>query len=218
MSRAQTLFNVANLGLSMWLSGRLFFAASGGPALYGQTPPTAYVLVYLALMTATYFAVNTGLTATAIALSIASASSSTWREHYWPLLPSYVAGASVALLLVLAFREVQFTAIALIVPLLVICYLTFQSSFGRLEDAKHHVEQFNRLLLSTVETLATAIDAKDEVTHDHVRRVQQGTLALAREMGVTDADDAARPSRRRRCCTTPARSRCPSTSSTSRAG
>jgi putative nucleotidyltransferase with HDIG domain len=187
MSRAQTLFNVANLGLSMWLSGRLFFAASGAPALYGQTPPTAYVLVYLALMTATYFAVNTGLTATAIALSSGKRVLVTWREHYWPLLPSYVAGASVALLLVLAFREVQFTAIALIVPLLVICYLTFQSSFGRLEDAKHHVEHSNRLLLSTVETLATAIDAKDEVTHDHVRRVQQGTLALARVMGVTDA-------------------------------
>jgi putative nucleotidyltransferase with HDIG domain len=50
------------------------------------------------------------------------------------------------------------------------------------------VAELNRLLLSTVETLATAIDAKDEVTHDHVRRVQQGTLGLARELGVTDAD------------------------------
>ena len=124
----------------------------------------------------------------------------------------------MALLLVLAFREVHFTAIALIMPLLVISYLTLRSSFGRLEDSKHHVEQSNRLLLSTVETLATAIDAKDEVTHDHVRRVQQGTLALARELGVTDADTLQGASRRRRCCTTPARSRCPSTSSTSRDG
>ena len=61
-------------------------------------------------------------------------------EHYWPLFPSYLAGASVALLLVLAFREVQFTAIALILPLLLICYLTLRSSFGRLEDAKQHVD------------------------------------------------------------------------------
>ena len=51
---------------------------------------------------------------------------------------------------------------------------------------KEHVEALNRLLFSTVETLATAIDAKDEVTHDHVRRVQQGTLSLARAMGITD--------------------------------
>ena len=35
---------------------------------------------------------------------------------------------------------------------------TLRSSFGRLEDSKTHVTQLNRLLLSTVETLATAID------------------------------------------------------------
>lgn len=187
MTRTQTLFNFANLGLSMWAAGHAFFAMSGGGPLYGGAAPRSIVVVNVAVMAMVYFAVNTGLTASAIGLSQARSVRGVWTEHYWPLVPSYVAGASVALLLVLAFREVQFTAIALIVPLLVICYLTFQSSFGRLEDSKHHVEHLNRLLLSTVETLATAIDAKDEVTHDHVRRVQQGTLALARVMGVTDA-------------------------------
>jgi putative nucleotidyltransferase with HDIG domain len=111
-----------------------------------------------------------------------------WREHFLPLLPSYFAAASVALLLTVALRVVHFGAIALILPLLLISYLTFRSSFGRLEDSKQHVSKLNRLLLSTVETLATAIDAKDEVTHDHVRRVQQGTLGLARAMGVTDPE------------------------------
>ena len=187
MNREQTAFNFANLGLSMWLSGQAFFAVSGMEPLYLRTPPSAYVLLYLALMTAAYFVINTGLTATAVALSSGRRILATWREHYWSLLPSYLAGASVALLLVLAFREVHFTAITLILPLLLICYLTLRSSFGRLEDAKRHVEELNRLLLSTVETLATAIDAKDEVTHDHVRRVQRGTMALARVLGVTDA-------------------------------
>jgi putative nucleotidyltransferase with HDIG domain len=186
MNRTQTLFNFANLGLSVWAAGRVFFALSGTPPLYGGPAPSASVVVFVGVMMAVYFAANTGLTATAIGLSSRRSVRAVWTEHYWPLLPSYVAGASVALLLVLAFREVNFTAIALILPLLVICYLTFQSSFGRLEDAKQHVEQLNRLLLSTVETLATAIDAKDEVTHDHVRRVQQGTLTLARKLGVTD--------------------------------
>jgi putative nucleotidyltransferase with HDIG domain len=186
MNRAQTLFNFANLGLSMWVSAQLFFLTSGTAPLYGHSTPPATVVLYLALMTAAYFGINTGLTATAVALSSRRNMVAVWREHYWPLFPSYLAGASVALLLVLAFREVQFTAIALIIPLLLICYLTLRSTFGRLEDAKEHVEKLNRLLLSTVETLATAIDAKDEVTHDHVRRVQQGTLALARAVGVAD--------------------------------
>ena len=51
---------------------------------------------------------------------------------------------------------------------------------------KGHVATLNRLYLSTVETLATAIDAKDEVTHGHIRRVQTGTVALARALNVTD--------------------------------
>jgi putative nucleotidyltransferase with HDIG domain len=187
MNAEQTVFNFANLGLSMGAAACAFFLISGG-VLYHQSQPTLIVLVSLAFMTATYFAVNSGLTAAIVALSTRRPLRSVWLQHYWPLIPSYIASASVSLLLVLAFREVQLLAIALILPLLLVCYLTVRSSYGRVEDAQLHVAKLNRLLFSTVETLATAIDAKDEVTHDHVRRVQQGALALARELGVTDAD------------------------------
>ena len=44
------------------------------------------------------------------------------------------------------------------------------------------------MYLSTVETLATAIDAKDEVTHGHIRRVQGAAVGLAREIGITDEE------------------------------
>src|SRR4051794_24312170 len=139
-------------------------------------------------MTVAYFMCNSGLTAAVVSIVSRQPFFVLWRDHFLPLAPSYVAGASVSLLLVVAMREVQLTAIALILPLLVISYLTLHSSFGRLEDSKLHVTKLNHLLLSTVETLATAIDAKDEVTHDHVRRVQHGTLALARRLGVSDPE------------------------------
>ena len=54
-------------------------------------------------------------------------------------------------------------------------------------DSALHVAQLN-VLVSTMHTLSTAIDARDEVTPRHVRRVQHGTLSLARELGVTDED------------------------------
>ncbi len=60
-----------------------------------------------------------------------------------PLAPTYAAGASVALLLVVALRQVHFSVIALILPLLLISYLTMRSSFGRLEDSKRHVDKLN---------------------------------------------------------------------------
>ena len=40
--------------------------------------------------------------------------------------------------------------------------------------------------MSTIETLAMAIDAKDQITHGHIRRVQTYAVGLSQEMGVTD--------------------------------
>ena len=188
LSFAQALFNFGNLLLSLWTSGIVFFALSGTRPFYFGDAVSASVIVPLGAMTATYFGINSGLTATAVGLTARRSIGSVWWEHFLPLLPSYYAAASVALLLAVALRVVHFGAIALILPLLLISYLTFRSSFGRLEDSKQHVSKLNRLLLSTVETLATAIDAKDEVTHDHVRRVQQGALGLARELGMRDPE------------------------------
>jgi putative nucleotidyltransferase with HDIG domain len=54
-------------------------------------------------------------------------------------------------------------------------------------DSALHIAQLN-VLVSTVHTLSTAIAARDDVTPRHVRRVQHGTLSLARELGVTDED------------------------------
>ncbi len=184
----KTLFNFGNLGISGWVSGLVFFAVSSSGPLYASSGHYTQQILPLALMTLAYYVCNSGLTAIAIAGESDQNPVQVWRLHFLALAPSYLAGASLSLLLVVAMREVQFTAIALILPLLVISYLTFRSSFGRLEDSKQHVIKLNRLLLSTVETLATAIDAKDEVTHDHIRRVQQGALGLARELGVTDPE------------------------------
>ena len=57
---------------------------------------------------------------------------------------------------------------------------------ARVEDANRHLAELNSLHMSTIETLAMAIDAKDQVTHGHVRRVQLLAVKLARTMGVRD--------------------------------
>ena len=185
-SRAQTIFNFGNLTLSVWLSGHLFFGFAGVPPLYSGPPASNQFIIAIAILAASYFIVNSGLTAMVIALHSADRPLAVWRRHFMPLAPTYAAGASVALLLVVAMRQVHFGVIALILPMLLISYLTMRSSFGRLEDSKRHVDKLNGLYLSTVETLATAIDAKDEVTHGHIRRVQAAAVGLAKELGIRD--------------------------------
>jgi hypothetical protein len=62
-------------------------------------------------------------------------------------------------------RQINIGYIGVIVPLLLVLYFTFKTAMARVEDADRHVEQLNTLYLSTIETLAMAIDAKDQITH-----------------------------------------------------
>jgi len=99
---------------------------------------------------------------------------------------NYFGGASVAALLVSYTKDLDFTYVALIIPLLIVLYFTFSTSMGRVEDANRHLAQLNALYMSTIETLAMAIDAKDQITHGHIRRVQTYAVGLAHKIGVTD--------------------------------
>ena len=83
-------------------------------------------------------------------------------------------------------RTIDLRFVAVVVPLLLVLYFTFKTSMERVEDANKHVDQLNSLYLSTIETLAMAIDAKDQVTHGHIRRVQTQATRLAKEVGVRD--------------------------------
>jgi putative nucleotidyltransferase with HDIG domain len=191
MGVLRTFFNAGTLMLSGWVSGTLFFKWSRVQPLFGHEAPTLGLIVPLALLAGSFYLINTGLIAGAIACETRARAFDIWRRHFVWLAPGYAASASVALLLVGALQQVEFTselmpALLLVPPLFLVFYFTLRASFGRLEDAKGHVATLNRLYLSTVETLATAIDAKDEVTHGHVRRVQVAAVALARELGVSD--------------------------------
>ena len=140
----------------------------------------------LTLLALLYFGVNSILIALALSFEKSQSAVNIWRNSFLWLSVSYFGAASIAALLVSYTRTVNLTALGIIVPILLITYLTFKTSLGRIEDATRHVDEVNRLYLSTIETLATAIDAKDQVTHGHIRRVQKLSLALASELGIRD--------------------------------
>ena len=54
-----------------------------------------------------------------------------------------------------------------------------------MEQEKAHAESMASLHLRTIEALATAIEAKDECTGDHLRRVQVYSLELAKHLGLS---------------------------------
>jgi putative nucleotidyltransferase with HDIG domain len=62
----------------------------------------------------------------------------------------------------------------------------FRTTLARVDDAHRHVTQVNEMYLSTIEALALAVDAKDQITHGHIRRVQVYTVELAKKLGVRE--------------------------------
>ena len=135
-----------------------------------------------------FFVLNTGLIACAIALERHAAPMDIWRRHFLSLWLSYFGGAVVAALLIALVnsRANDLLVFALVAPIPLILYATFKNATGRTEDQFAHLEHVNRMYLATIEALATAIEAKDGVTHDHIRRVQRQAVGLARALGVTD--------------------------------
>jgi putative nucleotidyltransferase with HDIG domain len=182
----QVAFNAAALALSMWCSASVFFALSGvGPLAFAQAPVAPLVAPLLAL-TAVYFGLNSALTAIAVGLDSRQSPLQIWKQNFRWLWVGYLGAASVAFCLILLLQQRSFAAAAMVLPLLAVFHLTLQASFGRLDDARKHLGDLDRLYLSTVETLAMAIDAKDDVTHNHVRRVQAYAVGLARALNLTD--------------------------------
>jgi len=179
-------FNVAAPACSLWLAAHAFFALAGVPPLSVATESMARLVTPLLCLTAIYFALNSGLIAVAVGLEAQKPPLVVWRKHFMWLSVGYFAAGSLALCLTFVVEQVGLGAIAVILPVVAVFHLTLRASFGRLEDAHRHVTQVDRLYTSTVETLAMAIDAKDDVTHNHVRRVQAYARALAAELGIID--------------------------------
>jgi putative nucleotidyltransferase with HDIG domain len=180
------IFNLSLAALSTWVAAQIFFIVSGVQPYSIQQTPLGQILFPLFLFTLTYFLVNTWLVSFALALEQGRPAYPIWRDNFFWLAVNYFGGASVAALLVTYTKEVDFTTLGIIVPLLLISYLTFKTSMGRIEDANRHLLEVNKLYLSTIETLAMAIDAKDQITHGHIRRVQRLAVGLAHSVGVHD--------------------------------
>lgn len=182
----RVLFNATAPAIAIRVASETFFILAGvDPGTIGRenvsqviAPAFAFALLY--------FAINTGLVAGALAVDRGESPIKIWLSNFPAVSLTYFAGASIALLLVAYTNRIDLRALSIIVPLLLVSYLTFRTSMGRLEDANRHIAQVNELYLSTVEALAMAVDAKDQITHGHIRRVQVYATELAKRLGVTE--------------------------------
>ena len=182
------LFNTAAPALAMWTAAHCFFWLAGVGPLLQPALSLSRLFGPLLVFAALYFVLNTGLIAGAIAFDQRTAPLAIWRRHFLPLWLTHFGGAGVAALLIALMhaRGTDLMVLALVTPIPLILYATFRNAVGRIEDQCVHLGHVNRMYLSTIETLAHAIDAKDQVTHGHIRRVQHQAMRLARALGIEE--------------------------------
>lgn len=179
----RVIFNATEAPFSLWLASSAFLAITGhnpGSAEMGR------LFLGLAALAASYFLLNSSLMAVAVSLETGASPLSIWSNHFLWLSIDYFVGASLTGLLVLASATASFATIAIVLPILVICYLAFRFAAERVIDANRHLKDLNDLYLSVIEALARTVDAKDHSTHGHVRRVQMYATSLARRLGLRD--------------------------------
>lgn len=176
------LFNFAEPAVSVWVAAMTIRLLAGS-----AEPPHPAALIGATLAgTVVFICTNVGLTGIAVATETGRPPFRAWfRQLPW-LAVDYVTGAAVALMIAFTPRPLVWFAIGLTLPILAVVYFTCRSTTERLSDAERHVREVNELYHSTIETLALAVDAKDQVTHGHIRRVQRNAAALARELGIHD--------------------------------
>ena len=105
-------------------------------------------------------------------------------RHYRLILFAVVA-------FIVAWGMYQAYSLALLSVATVVGAQAIYIAWSRLTAKTRESEELSRLHLATAEALATAIDAKDQTTHCHVRRVQIYAAGLGEILGLSRAEIAA---------------------------
>ncbi|GAB4456226.1 MAG: hypothetical protein OHK0029_13820 [Armatimonadaceae bacterium] len=180
----QTLFNVGvNIFSTICASEVMRYATNGNVGWRGlETFP---VIVLGTLM---FFFINTGFVAAIITLAQGKPVQSmgqVWQETFLWTAPSYFLGSGVSSLAVAILGQhiaATLSCIALVAYFTHISYSRYMERTEALLDSKQRLAD---LYLATVRSLALAIDAKDQYTHQHILRVQRYAVAIARKMGIS---------------------------------
>ena len=155
---------------------------------------------------AVYFLVNMGLLSFASGVEGHESPWAVFHERFVWLLPHYVVYGFIGAVMGIGYSAVGLYGLAVFaVPLLLMrktqeAYLKHtQRSAQKLREAADTIqsqnvslEQANRLLrersTAAMESLSATVDARDSYTAGHSRRVQQLSLAVGRELGLSQAE------------------------------
>ena len=111
-----------------------------------------------------------------------------WNISFARTALNYVLSLVAAILLHILFLEFGLMFGLVILPLTIAGYFAYRFHISRLEQKTKEISEASRIHLATVEALATAIDARDQVGAGHVRRTQIYAVGMGEILGLAAAE------------------------------
>jgi putative nucleotidyltransferase with HDIG domain len=156
--------------------------------------PAVAIGVFVASLV--HISVNTGLISVLFAVRLGTPVMRSWKENFLLAVPMFLPTSAAASLMYIALQYNALTMLAIGAPILIAIHFGHRQYRDGMQEQLNLIEraQQERIALmekshrETIEALAVAINAKDEVTHEHVLRVQIYAAGVARLLGCTEAE------------------------------
>src|SRR5580692_4595001 len=153
----------------------------------------AGTLLLLVITALVFFVANTVPVAIVISLSEGKSAYKVWAEcHFWSF-PYYMVGAAVVFAVGFLSKQIGWQTSLLVLPLVYWVYRSYHLYLAKLaaekkqvEIEKGNAEDVALLHLRTIESLALAIEAKDQTSHKHLQRVRVFAVGLAKELQFSE--------------------------------
>jgi diguanylate cyclase (GGDEF)-like protein/putative nucleotidyltransferase with HDIG domain len=189
------LFNFANQTISIYFAGLTYSGLRQylDAALWADSGLNvfAFALPLVALATTDYILQSAGVAV----MSRVSHIGSSWdrlRDTFpWEPL-SFLVGAVAAGMIGHTLTQYGIVTTAgimlLAVPFLATVYYTFKVYRDKVGEKEEHYREVTEIYDSILQMLAMAIDAKDDVTHDHIQRVRLFACRIGELVGLSELE------------------------------
>jgi len=182
-SSYKVVFNTSSMICGALLYSEIYRALN--PDLSGDP---RWMLLPAAVLMITFFLFNSLVTSVAISWATRASISQFWIKNCLPLSIQFSLSTVFAVIIV-AFSYFNDYVPFGVAPLVGLVWGWAKINKSKTLEAEKHLKEQEQLYLRTVETLALAVDAKDQTTYGHIRRVRAYALGLAKLAGVTDANE-----------------------------
>jgi diguanylate cyclase (GGDEF)-like protein/putative nucleotidyltransferase with HDIG domain len=181
----RVIFNIASTTCVAWLYSSIFRHMLRGNT---ETTDIIHIILSAIVLFATYFIANSILISIAISWYNNEKITQFWAKTcmHWAGDLSISAAAATG---IVVWHNYNKNAPFLVAPIFLILWAFNKLIRSKLEATENHLKDQQQLYRRTVESLALAVDAKDQSTYGHIRRVRAYAIGLTKHCGIKDDNE-----------------------------